>query len=371
MKTILLVALLSSQYIGDNSNALGIRAALNEGYKNKGFEVENVDIKIEELKNTQINTNQAEKQVIFIGAGLDGIKGFDILKSMKNNSKFIWSGHQLPVEVKDNLEVLDTISLPFYALNEEQKTHIKQANPEIKLIETIGIPHNLTREECINDYNDFKNNGKIPASPNGYIITCLAGDAQDSQRNIKFYTEDEAYELGKQLAKIAKDKNMILLATNGPRTGQYNPETKAKLSVHKQEDQLDKVSQKFLEGVKSEKIEPIFENFVFGVKSVFNGYLGAALENPQSIVIIPGEFSTQVTIGTNLLPGQVYIKPNQAMNDIHELQVNKLLEKGIKIFNGDEKALTPYPFTIIPNDANIIAEQFIESNDTKLMGDIE
>ncbi|AAY61670.1 hypothetical protein RFEPED_1652 [Rickettsia felis str. Pedreira] len=260
------------------------------------------------------------------------------------------------------------ISLPFYALNEEQKKYIKQANPEIKLIETIGIPHNLTKEECIKDYNDLKNAEKIPSSHKGYIITCLAGDAPDAQGNIKFYTENEAYELGKQLAKIAKDQNMILLATNSPRKGQYNPETKGKLSVHQKEDQLDKVSQKFLDGVKSEGIDRIFENFVFGVKTIFNGYLGAALENQQSIVIIPGESSSQVTVGTNLLPGQVYIKPNQAMNDIHKLQVNKLSEKGIKIFNGDEKVLTPYPPIIIPNDASIIAEQFIEFNDAELMG---
>ncbi|WP_218459954.1 hypothetical protein [Rickettsia sp. TH2014] len=254
MKTILLVVLLSSQYMGDNSNTLGIRTTLSEGYEKEGFTVENVGINIEELENAQINTNQAKKQVIFIGAGLDGIKGFDILKSTKNNSKFIWSGHQLPTEVKDDLEVLDTISLSFYALNEEQKKYIKQANPEIKLIETIGIPHNLTKEECIKDYNDLKNAEKIPSSHKGYIITCLAGDTPDAQGNIKFYTENEAYELGKHLAKIAKDQNMILLATNGHRTGQYNPETKEKLSVHKKEDQLDKVSQKFLEEVKSEGI---------------------------------------------------------------------------------------------------------------------
>ncbi|MCZ6902024.1 MAG: hypothetical protein O7C59_02390 [Rickettsia endosymbiont of Ixodes persulcatus] len=83
MKTILLVALLSFQYMGDNSNALGIRAALQKGYEKEGFKVENADINIEELSHTQINTNQTQKQVIFIGAGLDGIKGFDILKSMK------------------------------------------------------------------------------------------------------------------------------------------------------------------------------------------------------------------------------------------------------------------------------------------------
>ncbi|KJV59249.1 hypothetical protein RFEPED_1653 [Rickettsia felis str. Pedreira] len=65
MKTILLVALLSSQYMGDNSNTLGIRTALSEGYEKEGFTVENVEINIEELENAQINTNQAEKQVIY------------------------------------------------------------------------------------------------------------------------------------------------------------------------------------------------------------------------------------------------------------------------------------------------------------------
>lgn len=47
--------------MGDNSNTLGIRTALSEGYEKEGFTVENVGINIEELENAQINTNQAEK----------------------------------------------------------------------------------------------------------------------------------------------------------------------------------------------------------------------------------------------------------------------------------------------------------------------
>ena len=46
----------------------------------------------------------------------------------------------------------------------------------MKLIDTTGIPHNLTKAECIKDYNNLKNDKKIPLSSNGCIITCLTGD---------------------------------------------------------------------------------------------------------------------------------------------------------------------------------------------------
>ncbi|MCZ6924807.1 MAG: hypothetical protein O7D30_05235 [Rickettsia endosymbiont of Ixodes persulcatus] len=61
----------------------------------------------------------------------------------------------------------------------------------------------------------------------------------DTQGNIKFYTENEAYELGKQLAKIAKDQNMILLTTNGSEPVNITRKLKKNFRYIKKEDQLD------------------------------------------------------------------------------------------------------------------------------------
>ncbi|MGU9987398.1 MULTISPECIES: hypothetical protein [unclassified Rickettsia] len=36
--------------------------------------------------------------------------------------------------------------LPFYALNQEQIKQIQEA--KVKLIDTTGIPHTLTKEDC-------------------------------------------------------------------------------------------------------------------------------------------------------------------------------------------------------------------------------
>ncbi|MFY9590170.1 hypothetical protein [Rickettsia endosymbiont of Halotydeus destructor] len=164
-----------------------------------------------------------------------------------------------------------------------------------------------------------------------------------------------------QLAKIAKSQNMVLLVINGPRTGKYDPETRNELSVHKKDSSLDKVSESFLEGVKSENIEPIFNNFVFGEKSVFKGYLGAALTNKHSLVVIGGESSSQITQATNLLPGQVYIKANSAMSDIHKLHVKEVLKARAEKLK-DEISLSPYDnISNIPlNDADIVATEFLK-----------
>ncbi|HJD67026.1 MAG TPA: hypothetical protein LFV66_00880 [Rickettsia endosymbiont of Bembidion lapponicum] len=131
--------------------------------------------------------------------------------------------------------------------------------------------------------------------------------------------------------------------TNGLRTGQYDPKAvpdKVKLPVHEKNSDIDLGSKAFLKGVESilgneaeEKVN--FENFVFGKPSVFKGYLGAAIGNEKSIVVIGGESSSQITQALDLVPGRLYIKKNTAMNDVHEKQVNKIIEtnKGAKLLN--------------------------------------
>ncbi|ABV79532.1 hypothetical protein A3306_03790 [Rickettsia bellii] len=369
MKTILLIALLSTQYKGDNDNVLAITEALKQQYQKENLQIDTVNLEIDKL-----NSNQIEKypnQVIIIGAGLDGIKAFTILNSNKGSSKFIWSGHQLINEVTENLKILDNIVLPSYALNQEQIKQIQEA--KVKLIETTGIPHTLTKEDCIKEYKDLADKKLIPDSSNGYIFTCLSGDAPDSNGKIKFYTQEEAYKLGEQLAQIVKLKNMMLLVTNGPRTGQYDPKAvpdKVKLPVHEKNSDIDLVSKAFLKGVKSildneaeEKVK--FENFVFGKPSVFKGYLGAAIENEKSIVVIGGESSSQITQALDLVPGRLYIKKNTAMNDVHEKQVNKILEtnKGAKLLNDNEVDLIINVITDEAySDAEIVAKEFEEEN---------
>ncbi|HJD62550.1 MAG TPA: hypothetical protein LFW14_03120 [Rickettsia endosymbiont of Degeeriella rufa] len=134
--------------------------------------------------------------------------------------------------------------------------------------------------------------------------------------------------------------------TNGSRTGQYDPKAfpdTVKLPVHEKNSDIDLVGKAFLKGVKSildneaeEKVK--FENFVFGKSSVSKGYLGAAIENEKSIVVIGGESSSQITQALDLVPSRLYIKKNTAMNDVHEKQVNKIIEtnKGAKLLNDNE-----------------------------------
>ncbi|XVN40367.1 MAG: hypothetical protein RCO49_05950 [Rickettsia endosymbiont of Argas persicus] len=156
------------------------------------MQVETIDLEIDKLEPNKIKADKNE--AIIIGAGLDGIKAFNILKAEKGKSKFIWSGHQLVNDLTKNLKVLDAIVLPSYALDEKQKKQIQEAG--VKLIETTGIPHTLTKKGCIKEYKDLAAKELIPNSPNGYIFTSLSGDAPDSNNEIKFYTPQEAYKLG-------------------------------------------------------------------------------------------------------------------------------------------------------------------------------
>lgn len=305
------------------------------------------------------------KTALVIGAGIDGM---EVLNSLQKEPQhvFIWSGHQLPNQVREHLSNLNIIIIPKSAID-EQSQHIF-SSAKVQLITTIGVPHNKTKEDIIKSYNEWIEKDKITILDHAKILlVALPGDAPDKAGQMKYYTKESAEQLGTQLGSIANAQNMIMLITNGPRTGQNDPITGEKLPLHKVGDIIDSVSKSFLTAAKNQldSTKIIFDNFNFDSPSLFNAFLGAVyLNDRNSVAIIGGDSTSQVTEATNLLkPGQVYIVSNNAMNESHHKHNDNVIDHKYAqqlLPNAQSLSFKDTQLPLIPTDASIAAEGIIQ-----------
>ena len=361
MKYILIIVLMSAHFMGDSDNAKSVSNALQAQFS-ESKNVKTVEIMVRAKEEQEINKEDLLKainkdtnydEIIVIGAGLDGIKAIDIINNQNNPKfKFIWSGHQLIKEVEDSLEKLNIVILPEYAASEDKKAGIRK---QVKLIETLGVPHSTKKEDIIQAAKKWLDEDKIDKADK-YLVVCLGGKVPSDQDGEHNYPATEALKLGKHLAKIAKTQKMVLLATDGPRSGR-------------------EVREAFLKGVNSilsDSANPlntyIKDKFKFiayddSAGSSVNPFLGLALLTKGSIAIIGGDSASLVTKAVNLLPGQVYIEENSAMTAIHKKQIGILIKNGeAKTLKYTDGGLVPYNILVdeIPNDAETAAKEIVK-----------
>lgn len=97
---------------------------------------------------------------------------------------------------------------------------------------------------------------------------------------------------------------------------------------------------------------------------MFNAFLGAVLENPDSIAVIGGDSTSQVTEATNLLkPDQVYVVRNEAMNEVHHSHIDHVIScRYAHELRKDMDKLPQEPLgvKIVPTDAALAAKEIIQ-----------
>ena len=368
IKEILVVALLSGgHYVGDDNNVRGITQSLKDkGFNNVQYEVviqKSPDGKysLDNEKIYAIQNTLDQQNTLVVAAGLDGIDALAQLKKGEGNI-FVWSGHQITSKLESNMDGLNAIVVPESAVNESVKEELGKR--KIKLIKTVGVPHNKSTEEVIKAYEAW-DKPNMPADQK-FLLVSLPGDAPDASGTMHYYTKESAEKLGSQLGNIARDNNMLMLVTNGPRTGQYDPDTAKKLQTHGKDDPIDAVSAAFLAGAqqKLDSTKIIFADFKFGVPSMFNAFLGAVLENPDSIAVIGGDSTSQVTEATNLLkPDQVYVVRNEAMNEGHHSHIDHVMSRRYAHElrkDMDKLPQEPLGVKIVPTDAALAAKEIIQ-----------
>jgi len=365
----LIVALLSGgHYVGDDNNVRGITQSLKDkGFKNIQYEIvvqkSPVDGKYS-LDNEKISELQNiidHKKVLVIASGLDGIDALTQLKKGPGHI-FIWSGHQITSKLESNMDGLNAIIVPGSSVDEIVQEEL--GKKEIKLIKTVGVPHNKSKEEIIKAYEEWEKPNML--ADQKFLLVSLPGDAPDPSGTMQYYTKESAKKLGNQLGHIAQKNNMLMLVTNGPRTGQHDPDSGIKLKTHGKDDQIDGVSAAFLAGAEKyiDSARIIFSDFKFGEPSMFNTFLGAVLENPGSIAVIGGDSTSQVTEATNLLkPGQVYIVCNEAMNKGHHKHIENVVSSHHYAHELPEMDKLPQDSLGLPiaqPDASLAAYEIIE-----------
>ena len=150
IKEILVVALLSGgHYIGDDNNVRGITQSLKgNGFNNVQYEVviqKSPDGKysLDNEKIYAIQNTLDQQNTLVVAAVLDGIDALAQLKKGEGNI-FVWSGHHITSKLESNMDGLNAIVVPESAVNESVKEELGKR--KIKLIKTVGVPHNKSTE---------------------------------------------------------------------------------------------------------------------------------------------------------------------------------------------------------------------------------
>jgi basic membrane lipoprotein Med (substrate-binding protein (PBP1-ABC) superfamily) len=81
------------------------------------------------------------------------------------------------------MDGLNTIVVPESAVNESVKEELHKR--KIKLIKTVGVPHNKSTEEVIKAYEAW-NRPNMPADQK-FLLVSLSGDALDASDTMHYY----------------------------------------------------------------------------------------------------------------------------------------------------------------------------------------
>ena len=330
---------------GDYNQTLGIQAALKQlNHEEMIFEEFNFE-ELEQISKeiSTIHSNNRTEKIVILSVGDYGVNAFKKLKKDFNTPHihYVLSSHQLTDALAKDASTVDLIALPSHAVNATFTKIMKG-----KLVQTIGVAHNLNHQEITAAYTQDKNK-VLPLHPHKkYIAVMLGGDAPDLNGKMHYYTAAEAEKLAKYIAHLALQQDAVVLAMDGPRTGMHNQKTGiADEQAHKSE-KLTFVSQTFKDTLSQYLPEHqfAFYDFQFGKPSMSKAVYGAVIENGGSI-FIPGESTTMVSEAVdNFAKGSVTIYQNNAMNKTHLKHVRAEQKHGrIKLLNLDFRPVKSSP----------------------------
>ncbi|WP_010301132.1 ELM1/GtrOC1 family putative glycosyltransferase [Candidatus Odyssella thessalonicensis] len=357
--------LTNPEAVGDHNQILGIQSALKQVVPNttifQEFNIKELDKLIMIIK--EIHKKHPRDKVVVISVGDYGIDAFKEIKTEINEPfvRCVLSSHQLTDKIASDKEYADLIALPAHAVS---PTFVAE-NPK-KLIQTIGVAHNLTKAQIEADYQKYQNQLLPLKNYKKYIGVILGGDAPDASGNIRFYSVAEAQRLARKIAQLAKAENAVVLATDGPRTGKYDPGTQTIIeNFHTLATEPNEVSAAFTAVLAAElpADQYKFYSFIFKQPSMSKAIYGAVLHT-QGALFVPGESTSMVSESVdNLEKGQVYVYPADSMNENHMAHVKMEQQHGrIKLLDTDFNEIPSASGTSVLNKtaAQVIADEVIK-----------
>lgn len=332
-----------NKYIGDYNQLMGVEKAIIDAFKKKDISVVTheypADNYMEQLEKDFPEGTTSPNKKIALSVNDYGIEALrDLKKRYEGNIITVHLNHQQMDSHKnlfksnENKTGADFIVLPTHVVDDKLRDLLKKSTT--KLIETVGVCHNVQPDDLATDFKRIQKD--IPGSDNKetkYLVVVLGGDTQNPDGTTwRYYPEAEAKKLAVYAAKIAREKGYILLITNGPRTGKFDPTTGVERKSHK-DGILDPVSSVFLKSLSDAGLDKrtykIFD-FQFGKPSAWKGLLGSLTCHPGSVLLLGGESTSMVSEALSNVPKEidVTIFANSSMSDIHHQYMKSEYEAG-------------------------------------------
>jgi hypothetical protein len=337
------------KFLGDKNHALGILAALKKKCETEDIFFKAIEYPIDEkmtivesvenlkksLDSDQAKQSGTTTQHVVLGVGISGLKYLNTIlvdgSILKHKPYTIWSGHQKFEELQKLIGKVNAIALPTHVINQAVRQQFRFSNT--KIISMVGVPHNVTLEDLSKELLRWQRDKTLQPIPNGkeYIGVILGGDAPDLDGKQRFFTPKEATILAKFVSDLAKKNQAVILVTNGPRTGKFEPETAEECKVHTENAELDKTTAAFearlFETIlKEEGVTYALFNFVFGQPSAYKPIL-AKLGN-TGLAFVTGDSISFVTEMYDVLPkNNIRLIKIGSMNDTHIAYMHSVLER--------------------------------------------
>lgn len=241
---------------------------------------------------------------ITLGAGKSGAEAFKTHAiSGEKHVLITWQW----LDLMKNLAPGTIVVAPEHALNKDFD-HIRN---KVILIPTQGVLHTRTKKST-----EKEDTTRIPKGT--HIIVMLGGDTEQSDGSWKPYTIKDTETL---LKSLPKDKNILFL--NSPRTGKHKIDHDGKLIItpdaHRTE--VDSVTQYVMDQCVQKPWH--VDDFKFGEPSLWGAALKACVENPETILILPGESTSMISEALTLgIHPVIYTHP--AMTNTSTDYVNQL-----------------------------------------------
>lgn len=312
-----LLVVLNEGRIGDQNQLNGI---VDELSKNR------LKWSIDYLKNNQISelesalemTCKSSYKLVLLTSGSDGIEVIDkISNKLCPSILVVNSSHML---FKDHSKILgkaNILALPSYSI--EAQFALKAKNAGTKIIETLGVAHNITLLKIEEEYNKFKQEFSWLKDHKKVAMIILGGDAPDSDGRIHYYTSSEAEKTAEYISNFCKTNNYSLMIFNGPRTGQYDPVTGNKKADVHTNDKLDDVTESFIEKIKIYLKPSQYKlyNYSKSSASPYKAGFWVVKNVKEGKCFLPGESTSMISEANDILPSQTIIISNNAMNESH------------------------------------------------------
>lgn len=345
-KELAIYTLTNKERKGDMNQVMGIKEALINKWRDsinnidKDFDIKNTEALVEALS----QPTNANIQRVLLTVGEEGIQVLQDVEEIKDLIT-CHTSHMLTDKSLELIDHCDYIILPKHTVNKEFEQKI--SGTRSKLITTIGVPHNRTKEAAESAYQEF-----MPDLPKAksYIAILLGGDAPDEKSKQRLFTANFAQELAHYIVKEAHRRQAHVFILNGPRTGSRYPLEPHNIipTAHK-DGKPDYVTQTFVTTLKDKvKAGITLYDFQQNTPGQMDRVLGIIkLAGNKNVFFVPGDSTSSVSETIDVVgPMKVIAYWNTAMNTTHQAHIDSEYNAGRLAYLNEFFIMNP----IIKND---------------------